>query len=113
MIFLNCNYPNKCLIPKGKPKGITPKNTEIELKIGKLKLIALHGGYIYFVENGYYFGIDLPRFIKRNPFGIDKFATIGAINLALLDWGDGRGSMYSRLSNEEENLLLKYLMTLR
>ena len=113
IVFLNCNYPKECKIPKGRPKGITPKSIKMELKKGNLRLLVLTNGDVYFVKDGYYFGIELPKFLTKNMFGISVFETIGKINIALLEWGSGRGRMYDRLSNEEADLLQTYLLTLR
>lgn len=112
-MFLNCNYPNECKIPKGRPKEITPKSISLELKKGNYRLIALTNGNIYLVHDGYYFGIELPKFLTKNIFGISVFETIGKINIALLEWGSGRGRLYDQLGNAREDLLQTYLLTLR
>ena len=112
-MFLNCNYPNECKIPKGRPKEITPKSISLELKKGNHRLIALTNGNIYLVHDGYYFGIELPKFLTKSMFGISVFETIGRINIALLNWGSGRGRLYYQLSNPDHGLLQKYLLTLR
>ena len=110
-MFLNCNYPNKCSIPKGKPKEL--KRTRLEIKKGNNKIWICENGNVYFeVDRGYYWGIELPKFIVKTPFGVNISETIGKINLALLDWGWGRNEL-ATLSNEEEDLLRIYLMTIK
>ena len=109
-MFLNCNYPNECRIPKGKPKEL--KKAKLELKKGSLRLIVDTNDNIWFASNGYYIGIELPRFIVKNMFGVNVFRTIGNINLALLDWGEGRNRL-TQLSNEQQDLLTTYLLSIR
>ena len=111
-MFLNCNYPNGCKIPKGKPNEI--KKVKLEIKKGGLRLIVCQNDNIYFAENGYYFGIELPKFLTEGMFGVNIFETIGKINMALLDWNYGRkGQEYSQLSNKQTDLLQTYLLTIR
>lgn len=110
-MFLNCNYPNECLIPKGKPKEL--KHIKLELKRGNIRLLIDRNDNVYFVENGYYFGIELSKFLVKTIFGINAFRTIGKINMALLGWGDGRDHLYCKLTNEKEELLTLYLFTIR
>ncbi len=103
-IFLNCNYPNKPLIPKGIPRECrTKKNRILEMKMGKVSLIALANGNIYLGEDGYWFGIVLDKFIVINAFGVSVVPTLGNINLALWQWAK------ESLSGEKEDLLAKYL----
>jgi hypothetical protein len=109
-MFLNCNYPYECKIPKGKPKNL--KNIKLEIKKGKHKLLIAPMGDIYFVDDGYYFGIELSKFLVKNLFGVNVFETIGKINIALLDWGYGRNK-FAALSTEQQDLLQTYLLTLR
>jgi len=109
-MFLNCNYPYECKIPKGKPKNL--KNIKLEIKKGKHKLLITSMGDIYFVDDGYYFGIELSKFLVKNLFGVNVFETIGKINIALLDWGYGRNK-FAALSTEQQDLLRTYLLTLR
>lgn len=109
-MFLNCNYPNECRIPKGKPKEL--KHIKLELKKGKLRLIVSTDNNVYFVEDGYYFGIELSKFLVKTVFGVNVSETIGKINVALLEWGDGR-SRFATLSGKEEDLLKTYLLTIR
>ena len=110
-MFLNCNYPNKCSIPKGKPKEL--KRTRLEIKKGSKSIWVCENGNVYFeVDRGYYWGIELPKFVVKTPFGVNISETIGKINLALLDWGWGRNEL-ATLSNEEEDLLRIYLMTIK
>ena len=67
---------------------------------------------MYFeVDREYYWGIELPSCVKT-PFGVNISGTTGKINLALLDWGWGRNKL-ATLSNEEEDLLRIYLMTIK
>lgn len=105
MNFLNCNYPGPCKIPKGKPKCL--KSTMFYLGVNKTTLVEQKPGTVWFKFDGnYYFGIELD--IKYNMIGlIDEFATVGALNIALLDF-EG-----TTLSNDQEDLLYKYLRTLR
>ena len=110
-VFLNCNYPNQFKMPKGKPKEI--KKTKLELKKGTLKLLIDQNNNVWFVQDGYYWGIELPKFLIKNLFGVNIFETVGKINIALLEWGSGRGQMYSQLSNEQQDLLQTYLLTIR
>lgn len=100
MKFLNCNYPNGFSIEKGKPKCL--KATMLQLKLGNLTLIEEKRGTIWFVEYSYYWGIELD--IKKDGLNfIDIFATVGAVNIALMNWGE------QPLDIEKENLLYKYL----
>lgn len=110
-MFLNCNYPNECKIPKGRPKDL--KRIKLEMRQGKARLIVDMNDNVWFVDGGYYFGIELPRFIVKNIWGVNIFETVGAINIALLEWEDGRGHKYAQLSRENEDILKKYLLTLR
>lgn len=110
-MFLNCNYPKECKIPKGRPKEL--KKIKLEMRQGKARLIVDMNDNVWLVDSSFYFGIELPRFIVKNIFGVDIFATVGAINIALLEWEDGRGKKYSQLSRENEDILKKYLLTLR
>lgn len=111
-MFLNCNYPNKCKIPKGRPKEVTPRTIQLEIKQQGVSLYVLKNGNVYFNNQNYYLGIELPKFLKKNMFGVNIFATIGAINIALLEWGDGREHL-SYLNRIEEELLQKYLLTIK
>jgi hypothetical protein len=54
----------------------------------------------------------LPKFVVKTPFGVNISETIGKVNLALLDWGWGKNEL-ATLSNEEEDLLRIYLMTIK
>lgn len=112
-MFLNCNYPNEFSIPKGKPKEL--KQVKLEIKKDKIRLLVSDSGNVYFVENGYYFGIELPKFLVKNAFGVNIFETIGKINIALMGWGCGRNLPVelSTLSRKQEDLLQTYLLTVR
>jgi len=100
MNFLNCNYPEKCKIAKGKPKCL--KSHMLQLKYNGFSLIEQKRGVIWFVENSYYWGIELD--IKYNRLNsLKKFETVGAVNIALLDWNG------ETLNNGDEDLLYKYL----
>lgn len=100
MKFLNCNYPNRFTTEKGKPKCL--KANMLQLKQGSLTLIEEKRGAIWFTEDSYYWGIELD--IKKDGLNfIDIFATVGAVNIALIDWGE------QPLNNAKEDLLYKYL----
>lgn len=72
------------------------------MQLDDITLIEQKKGVVWFRENGYYWGIELD--IKYNRFGlIDEFSTVGAVNIALIDWGE------NPLSNAKEDLLYKYL----
>ncbi len=110
-MFLNCNYPHQFQMPKGKPKAL--KKAVLEIKKGNKRLIIDSQNNAWFVSEGYYFGVVLPKFIVKSMWGVKIFETIGKINLALNDWGDGRGNKYARLNSWEEDLLGIYLLTVR
>jgi len=100
MNFINCNYPNTCKIPKGKPKEL--KSTMLKIKKNKITLIEQKQGTIWFKEGNYFWGIELD--LKYNNLKlIDIFGTVGAVNLALLDWN---GELLGR---DQEDLLYTYL----
>jgi hypothetical protein len=91
-------------MPKGKPKGLKPYLT---MSLNNCKLVATYDDKIYFINDGYYFGIDLKSFIVRNNFMLRVTETINNINTALLNWNN------TTLDNNENDLLIKYLKTLK
>ena len=99
MKFLNCNYPDKCKIPKGKPKI----KAWIELKTPEAHLIAETINRVWIeCERGYWYGIEFD--IKSNGFDrVNIFETIGAINIAMMDWEN------EVLESSQEDILRKYL----
>jgi hypothetical protein len=101
MRFLNCNYPNKCTIPPGKPKQL--KKTRFSMTLDGVTLIEEKKDTIWFVlYRKYYYGVELD--IKYNRLKqIDIFGTVGAVNIELLNWTG------ETLGNTEEDLLYKYL----
>lgn len=107
-MFLNCNYPNECKIPKGKPKGMKPT---LEIKKNGTRLFVESNGNVWLMKDHYYFGIVLRKFIARSMWGVNVTDTIGQINLALLDWGEGRGKL-TQLGNDDVDLLCIYLKSL-
>lgn len=108
-MFLNCNFPGECKIPRGKPKGL---KFSLEMKKNGVRLFAENNGNVWLMKDHYYFGIELPKFIVKNIWGVRVFDTIANINLALLDWGDGRDNL-TQLGHGETDLLQMYLLTLR
>lgn len=100
MKFLNCNYPGRFQVKKGKYKCL--KSAMFQMKLNGITLIEQKHGTIWFVECGYYWGIELD--IKKDGLGfVDGFGTVGAVNIALLDWSE------QPLDNVKEDLLYKYL----
>lgn len=104
--FLNCNYPNGVCIPPGKPKEL--KKVSLELKKGNISLLVEGENKIWFKEKlgnkSYYMGIEFD--IKKTFGAVQEFETIGAVNLALLDWCE------EELCNDKYDLFVKYLRTL-
>jgi len=104
MKFLNCNYPNKFKIPKGKPKCLS--KARFSMKLDGTTLIEEKKGIVWFnIAKGYYYGIELD--LKYNSFGIiRKIETVNAINAEMLNW------VGTELNNTGRELLLKYLKLL-
>ncbi len=118
MRFLNCNYPDACKIPKGKPKEIEPQNTIIELKMKRTKLIVLNNGHVYFAEGGYYWGLSLEKFIAKRLGGmISVVDTVANINTELMEWGSATRPdvpiHQHLLSDAQATILRFYLFSLR
>ena len=101
--FLNCNYPNKCKIPKGKPKI---KQEQLKLECNGISLIAEKDNKIW-IDTGknYWIGIEF-EIIKDIFNKVDIFTTIGKINLALMDW------IGEPLNNEQVHIIDLYLRTI-
>ena len=106
-MFLNCNYPDKYSVPKGRPKEVNPRTIDYSISKNKVTMYVLKNKHVYFKEsnNAFYFGIDMNKAIIYNRFMIASFETICKINIALLDWG---GTEF-QLKSAEEDLIRMYL----
>lgn len=103
MKFLNCNYPDKYLIVPGKPKCL--KKATFSMTYNKSTLIEEKQGTVWFkIDRSHYYGIELD--LKHNSMKIDRFATVGAINIAMINWTG------EELFNDDKELLYKYLKLL-
>ena len=96
--FLNCNYPNKCCIPTGKPKGL--KKIKYSITKNKITMYVVNDNEVWFKDGLYYFGI---RFNIIYKLSLQIYETIGKINLDLLSWDN------NTLRNEYEYLLGMHL----
>ena len=112
-MFLNCNYPDKCKIPKGKPKELKKSNVKFEIKAYNSHLFITNDDKVYFQitnDRGYYWGIDLkPYFDNPNNKNMlnrmNWWKVICSIERDLIDWSSGLG-------NGERDILIWYLRTL-
>ena len=63
-MFLNCNYPNEFIMPKGKPKEL--KSKKLEIKKGNLTLIVDQNDNIYFVQAYAGFGVGPSHLVAKS-----------------------------------------------